>query len=137
MPNPTIIHPESAKIRHYLAIAQFFIDIGQPEIYEIEPQFDREYVPDVYTRIDGVPIMVEIQRSHCSHRKMQGKVNGFVRTYLEGKHDAKTLWIVSNERYRLTVPEGFTVKQIFQDNQHDFQNRNSGYNRTQLLSNPS
>lgn len=111
MPNPVLIHTESTKIRHYLAIAQFYIDIGKPEIYEIEPNFDRDYVPDVYTRIAGTPILIEIQRSHSSNRKMQAKVDGFVRTYREGKHDAKTLWIVSDEQYRLTVPSGFTVQQ--------------------------
>lgn len=112
MPNPTLIHPESSKTRHFLAIADFYIRIGQPEKYEVEPYFDDEYRPDAYTVLAGEPILVEIQRSHISHKTMQGKVDGFVRTFQEGKHAARKLWIVSDETFRVTSPDDFTVEQI-------------------------
>lgn len=110
MPNPTIIHTESSKIRHYLAIADFYIQIGCPEIYEVEPQIAEDYVPDAYTRIDGTPILVEIQRSYISNRKMQNKIDSWVRTYREGKHDARTLWVVSDLPFKVQVPNGFVLE---------------------------
>ena len=111
MQNPTIIHTESSKIRHYLAIADLYIRLGKPPIYEIEPQVDPEYVPDVYTRLHE-PIIVEIQRSYISHKKMQSKVDGFVRTFKLGKHDARTLWIVTDLDFKVSVPEGFKVEKV-------------------------
>lgn len=110
MPNPALIHTESAKIRHFLAIANFYIDIGCPEIYEVEPQIDPEYIPDAYTRVGGTPILVEIQRSYISHKKMQQKIDSWIRTYREGKHDARTLWLVCDLQFRVSVPEGFTLE---------------------------
>jgi len=41
---------------------------------------------------------------------MQEKVDQFVETYRAGKHDAKTLWIVSDEQYRVKCPDGFKVE---------------------------
>lgn len=111
MPNPVIVHTESAKIKHYLAIADFYVTIGQPAIYEVEPQIDKEYIPDAYTRLGELPVVVEVQRSYISNKKMQNKIDGFVKTYLAGKHDARTLWIVSDQRWQIEVPEGFTVEQ--------------------------
>jgi len=109
MPNPVLIHTESSKVRHFLAIADFYIQIGQPDIYEVEPYITDEYRPDVYARISE-PVIIEIQRSHVSHKRMQEKVDQFVETYRAGKHDAKTLWIVSDEQYRVKCPDGFKVE---------------------------
>jgi hypothetical protein len=114
MPNPVLIHTESAKIRHFLAIADFYIRLGCPEIYEVEPQFDAEYIPDAYTRLgpNGEAILIEVQRSHISHKQMQKKIDGFVKTYKLGKHDARTMYLVTDENFRFAVPEGFRVERI-------------------------
>lgn len=108
MPNPAMIHTESSKIRHYLAIADVYIRRGKPNVFEVEPYFDDKYRPDAYMR-NPSPVLVEVQRSYISHKKMQDKVDGFVRTYREGKHDAKTLWIVSDDEFKVRWPEGFEV----------------------------
>lgn len=111
MPNPTLIHPESSKIRHFLAIADFYIQAGKPEIYEVEPTIAEEYRPDAYMRL-GEPIIVEVQRTRISVKRMQDKVDWFAKTHKQGKHDAKSLWIVTDVPYPISIPIGYKVKQI-------------------------
>jgi len=110
MPNPSVIHPQSPKIPHHLALADLYIQIGQPKIYEIEPKINDDYVPDVYTRLD-TPIIVELQRTVISQKKMQAKVEAFVDSFYRKQHDARTLWIVSDYVYNVKVPEGFNIVQ--------------------------
>lgn len=107
-----MIHTESTKIRHFLAIADFYIRLGQPQIYEVEPYVDENYRPDAYTLVTGEPIIVEIQRSHISYKRMQEKIDNFADTFRRGKHNARMLWIVSDEEYRVRIPAGFQVEQI-------------------------
>lgn len=112
MPNPVLIHTESTKLRHYLGLVDLYIRLGKPDIYEVEPKFDEEYQPDAYTRIEGEPIIVEFQRTHTSNKRMQEKVDGFVRTFKEKKHDATVLLLVSDERYKVDAPLGFEIRKM-------------------------
>lgn len=109
MPNPTIIHPNSTRTKHFLAIADFYIRIGRPSYYEVEPDFD-EYRPDVYMMRDRKMISVEVQLTHISTNKMQNKVDNWANTYIKGLHQSKKLWIVTDVLYNLEVPEGFEVE---------------------------
>jgi hypothetical protein len=111
MPNPAIIHTESSKIRHFLAIADTYIQIGQPDIFEVEPNIDPDYRPDVYTILQE-PIVIEVQRSYINNKRMQAKVNGFVDTYKRGKHDAHVLWIVSSLKFHVHCPSGFRIEYV-------------------------
>lgn len=104
MPNPALIHTESSKIRHYLAIADVYIQLGKPQIYAIEPQINEQYTPDVYTRINDVPIIIEVQRSYISNKKMQQKINQFVESYRKGEHDATILWVFGNYPWKVDLP---------------------------------
>lgn len=106
-----MIHTESSKIRHFLAIADVYIRENMPTIFEVEPYFDEKYRPDIYMRHPN-PIVVEVQRTHTSNRKMQEKVDSFARTYREKKHDAKIMWIVTDENFRITIPEGFEIYRV-------------------------
>lgn len=111
MPNPSVIHPQSPRLQHHLAVADLYIQIGQPKVYEIEPTINELYRPDAYTRLDGVPILIELQRTVISAKKMQAKVDAFAEAYHRKQHDAKTLWIVSDYVYTVKTPAGFTVAQ--------------------------
>jgi hypothetical protein len=105
-----MIHPLSTKTKHFLAIAEFFLRIGKPKDYIVEPNLMCEYRPDVYMIYKEEHIVIEIQLTHISTSKMQKKVDNWVKSYKEKKHYAKKMWIVSDNLYRLTAPEGFEVE---------------------------
>jgi hypothetical protein len=111
MPNPSVIHPQSPKIQHYLGIADLYIQIGQPKVYEVEPKVNDEYSPDAYTRLDGEAILIELQRTVISQKRMQQKVDAFAESFIRKQHDAKTLWIVSDYEYKIKPPTGFNIIQ--------------------------
>jgi len=111
MPNPSIIHPQSNKISHFIAIADLYIGLKQPKVFEVEPVINDDFRPDAYVRDISLPspVLVEVQRTVISTKKMQAKVDEFVKSYLKKQHDAKALWIISDVEYRLDIPEGFSV----------------------------
>jgi uncharacterized protein (DUF1499 family) len=119
MPNPTMIHTQSSKTQHFLSLVDVYIDLGQPNIYQIEPQINQEYRPDVYARLPE-PTIIEVQRSYISHKKMQEKLNMFVDSSIRRQHDSNILWIISTREYKLKVPSGFTV---IQSNPKEIKNR--------------
>jgi hypothetical protein len=109
MPNPTLIHPRTIKIDHYLKIVDFYIHTGCPDNFIPEPPY-KEYKPDVYMKDQkGNPICVEIQITPISTKKMQQKIDQFVSSY--GKeHDAKILLLVTNNDYgKVKVPPTFKL----------------------------
>lgn len=110
MPNPTICHPESQNIRHFLGLADIYIQLGKPEVYIVEPPVNDKYRPDVYTRCPD-PVCIEYQRSKITIKKMQEKVDNFAKAYVKGEHDAKTLWIMSDISYQVKTPESFKIIQ--------------------------
>lgn len=110
MPNPTICHPESQNIRHFLGIAEIYLYLGQPSVFEVEPQVNANYRPDAYVRCEE-PMIVEYQRSKITIKKMQEKIDLFAKSCQNGEHDAKTLWVVSDITYNVTTPKGFQLIQ--------------------------
>lgn len=96
---------------HFLGLVDIYIALGQPDVYEVEPQVSDDYRPDAYTRLDGVPTIIEYQRSIVSTKKMISKVEQFVSTYHRGKHDAKRLLIISETKYNIPSYLGFHIEQ--------------------------
>lgn len=114
MTNPSMIHPQSNKIAHFLGLADLYIHMNQPKIFEVEPIINDEYRPDIYTRLhdaDNTAVLIELQRTLISVKRMQEKVDQFAKAYHKKEHDAKTLWIVADSEYRIAVPSGFTIVQ--------------------------
>jgi hypothetical protein len=111
MPNPALINEQSPKILHFLGIADIYMTLGRPAIYEVEPKITDEYQPDAYTRLTEGPAVVELQRSTISTKKFQNKVDLFVEAYRRNKHDARTLLVYSDKPYNITLPSGFRVEQ--------------------------
>jgi hypothetical protein len=113
MPNPPLVSVESAKSLHFLALVDLFITIGMPKVYVVEPPVNKEYRPDVYTRLDGVPTMIEYQRTTISNELMQSKVDRFHAALNRGQHDARVLWIASEaKQYKVETPEGIIIAQF-------------------------
>jgi hypothetical protein len=109
MPNPTIIHPRSRRIEHFLKIVDLYIETCLPDHFDVEPTFSNEYRPDVYATINGERMVIEVQRTRISNRKMQEKVDAFMRSYYMKEHDARTMWICASMRYDVSVESGFKV----------------------------
>lgn len=113
MPNPATLHHRSIKIDHHLKIVDFYIHMGLPVDFKPEPAFP-SYKPDVYMKDQkGNPICVEIQITKISAKKMQTKVDEFVKSYGKKEHDAKILLVVTDSEYnKLVVPSGFKIYKI-------------------------
>jgi hypothetical protein len=109
MPNPTLIHPKTVKIDHYLKIVDFYIQAGCPKTFDLEPTFG-EYNPDVYMKdLKGNPICVEVQITPISAKKMQTKIDQFVSTF-GNKHDAKIMLLVTDSNYsKVSTPPNFKI----------------------------
>lgn len=112
MPNPAKMHTESSKRQHALAVVDTYIKLGKPQHFDVEPNFDTKYRPDAYTTIRGKKAVIEVQRSHISNRKMQDKVDGFVRTHREGKHEACIMYVVTDENFSISAPSGYKLFKI-------------------------
>lgn len=112
MPNPAPLHKRSTKLEHQMKIVDFYIHVGCPPTFQIEPNW-KNYKPDVYMKDrKGNPICVEIQITPISTKKMQKKITEFVSTH--GKeHDAKIMLLVSNQEYsNVIMPNGFKLIRI-------------------------
>lgn len=114
MPNPTLIHPQSNKINHFLGLVDLYIQMKQPAVFEIEPIINEDYRPDVYTRKE-VPVLIELQLTPISLKRMQEKVDLFVKAHIKKQHDATTLWIVADTQYQVKIPAGYSVMQMKQE----------------------
>ncbi len=109
--NPSPINHKSNKIEHTLKIVDFYIAIGMPKQFAIEPTLGT-YEPDImYNKSEN--ICVEIQITPISRNKMQQKINQFVFEYNK-EHNSKLLIICSDYQYnKLSVPNGFKMIQKF------------------------
>jgi hypothetical protein len=112
MPNPALIHTESSKRSHALAVVDTFIRLGKPRHFDVEPNFGTGYRPDAYATIRGKKVVIEVQRSHISNKKMQDKVDGFVRTHREGKHEATCMYVVTDENFSISAPAGYNLYKV-------------------------
>ncbi|UOF90729.1 hypothetical protein LSG31_00150 [Fodinisporobacter ferrooxydans] len=111
MPKPPLIHPRSIRVNHFLAIADLYIKLDKPQVFDVEPAyFQHGYRPDVYAIIDGIPVCIEVQLSRISKKKMQDKANRFIQSYYHSEHKAKTLWIYSSIHYDVKLFGTFRIK---------------------------
>lgn len=113
MPNPATLHHRSIKINHHLKIVDFYIHMGKPETFIPEPNYP-SYKPDVYMKDQkGNPICVEIQITKISAKRMQAKMDEFVKSYGKKEHDSRIMLVVTDSQYdKLVVPSGFKIYRI-------------------------
>lgn len=112
MPNPSIIHPRSIKIEHHLKLLDFYIHMECPEKFVLEPKLG-EYEPDVYM-IDSFNrhCCVEIQITPITNKKMQTKIDQFVKEYKKN-HMAKIMYLVTDNEYsKIKMPSDFKLVKI-------------------------
>lgn len=117
-PVPSLIKTNSQKIRHYLAIADFYIDIckyEEPSIFLVEPRYGSTFMqPDIFMVWRNHPFFIEIQKSVYSSKVMMEKIKRYITYYEAGewrKQDWQQpdaacfplLWIVSKTSYSFTL----------------------------------
>lgn len=107
--NPSPIHHKSNKIEHQLKIVDYFIQCGMPKQFIIEPALGT-YNPDIfYKDINGISVCVEIQITPISTKKMQLKLDNFVKEFGR-EHDSKILILCSSQNYpQCKLPKGFQL----------------------------
>jgi hypothetical protein len=112
MPNPTLIHPRSIKLDHYLKIVDFYVHTGCPPEFIPEPNW-KSYKPDAYMKDrKNNNICVEVQITPISTKKMQTKIDQFVSTHKK-EHDARIMLLVSNQEYpKVKIPSSFKLIRI-------------------------
>lgn len=121
-PSPATIRKDSAKIPHYLAIADFYMavcQIQQPMIFEVEPKLGEKGYPepDVFMIWRGRPFYVEIQLSQIPDKAMKEKMKRYERLYLTdawkdfvwqpkppNRPYFPYVWLISEHRYNAVAP---------------------------------
>ncbi|MBM7655873.1 replication-relaxation family protein [Neobacillus cucumis] len=99
-PNPPIIKVTSQKVKHYLAIADFYISVCRylkPSVFRVEPRFGTDFMqPDIFMILNNTPVFVEIQNSVYSARVMAEKFNRYL-YYYQSKEWIKEEWYLNQE----------------------------------------
>lgn len=111
------IKPDSQKINHFLAIADFYRQIKRiegPRVFDVEPKLGGKGLPepDIFTIWKGAPWYVEIQRTHYSDKVMTEKLNRYEQYYIGGEWEKASwqppgkrlfpyLWIVGKGTYKV------------------------------------
>ena len=103
----------SSKLEHHLGLADLYIRLGFPEIFEVEPMISAKYRPDVYMVRKERHVIIEYQRTIVTKATMQNKLDRFVESYHAGEHICTELWIVSDFKYKdVTLPTPFVLRHI-------------------------
>lgn len=88
--SPSPIKKDSAKIPHFLAIAQFYIALSEkpekPKEFIVEPKYGKGFMePDAFMIWKRAPFFVEIQRSVYSKKVMDEKFKRYMQYYMSGQ----------------------------------------------------
>jgi hypothetical protein len=120
-PSPAPIKKDSAKIPHFLKIAEFYkgcLQYTAPEIFMTEPKFGRksEFMePDAFMIWKKAPFFVEIQRSVYSEKVMNEKIQRYEAYFLsnewqhepwqpENKKVFPVVIVITDTRYKMDSP---------------------------------
>lgn len=115
-PSPAPIKKDSSKIKHFLAILDFYKQIrrySEPRQLIIEPKYKKDYMePDVFMIWQKAPFFIEVQCSVYSEKVMATKLKRYMDFYYSEEwkqelwqpSDKKIfpyVWIVSDTRYNV------------------------------------
>ncbi|RJR23618.1 hypothetical protein C4578_04050 [Candidatus Microgenomates bacterium] len=128
--SPSPIKKDSAKIPHFLKIAQFYQQIQKledPRTFIVEPKYGKGFMePDAFMVWKRAPFFVEIQRSVYSERTMNEKVKRY-EAYYHSREWEKESWqprdkkvfprilVLSDTRYKIESTLRFFQAQNIED----------------------
>lgn len=111
------LKPDSQKVAHFLAIADYYKRIRaveEPRVFEVEPKLGDKGrpEPDVFAIWKGAPWYVEIQRSTYTDKQMAEKLNRYEAYYNGGEWKRESwqpqnrtifpyLWIIGAAKYNV------------------------------------
>jgi hypothetical protein len=116
-PAPCTMKKDSMKIRHFLAIVDFYKQvrkIEEPEMFIVEPKFGGKGLPeaDVFMLWKKSPWMVEIQRNIYSTKVLTDKMNRYTNYYMSNDWQQETwqsegdkifphVWFITDHQYTI------------------------------------
>lgn len=115
-PSGTPFRRDSQKIRHYLAIVDFYKQIIKyelPRLFDVEPKYGKgNPEPDAFMVWLRTPFFVEIQRSLYSDKVMAAKLDRYEAYYYSREWEREPwqpearkvfpyLWLISEKRYNV------------------------------------
>jgi hypothetical protein len=125
-PKPTGIKKDGNKVDHFLKIADVYIQLLKlevPEEFDIEPRYDADVRPDIFTIIKRTPFFIEVQNSFYSQKVMQKKINLYREYFMSGEY-TNLSWqrkdrppvfpyivIISKNHYKLNTDDSVHVFQ--------------------------
>ncbi|MGD6879286.1 replication-relaxation family protein [Bacillus infantis] len=105
-PAPASIKKDSAKIPHFLMIAQFYkqaLVYDVPKTFIVEPKYGKEYMePDAFMIWKRAPFFVEIQRSVYSDKVMQEKARRY-EAYYHSREWEKEPWQPEKKAFPVVI----------------------------------
>ncbi|KIQ77743.1 hypothetical protein RW25_28730 [Bacillus sp. L_1B0_8] len=115
-PEPSSVKKTSQKIKHYLAIVDFYIGICQyksPSVFVVEKRFGSGYIqPDIFMVWNKMAFFVEIQLSRYSSDLMKNKLKRYINYFGAEEWNFKNktyelstspyVWIVSKSPYAIS-----------------------------------
>ncbi|SDO78496.1 replication-relaxation family protein [Halobacillus aidingensis] len=109
-PQKSNIRPNSTKVPHFLAIADFYVQLckyATPSKFEVEWKTGSKgsIEPDIFMIWNGAPFFVEIQRNHYTKKVMDAKKEKYTsyfysQAWKEHSDYFPFLWIVSETKYK-------------------------------------
>ena len=120
-PSGSTMKPDSTKIPHFKAIADFYIQLceyKEPTTFEVEPKLSNKGAiePDIFMEWYGAPFFVEIQRDFYTKKRMNAKYKRYHEYFNGGEWREYTkffpfIWIVTEIRYKELAWEPLKVYQ--------------------------
>ncbi|CAM4297127.1 MULTISPECIES: hypothetical protein [Bacillus] len=84
-PKPSGIKKDSMKIPHFLKIVDMYLalrEYEEPRIFTIEPKYGKGMAePDLFLVWKGIPLFIEVQRTHYSSKVMASKTSLYEKLY--------------------------------------------------------
>ncbi|MFG6315999.1 replication-relaxation family protein [Bacillus velezensis] len=123
-PKPSRIRTGGQKVDHFLAIADFYLQLkrdgGDIKFFHVEPGYTEHVRPDVCVMWRGSVWFVEVQRTHYTQKIMNEKMARYSNYYQSGawqllpfhKENAPFpyVWIITDHKYPIKTA-GFRVFQ--------------------------
>lgn len=85
LPKQSSIKRNSNKIDHFLAIADVYLDLEMPRVFDVEPRYKTNVRPDIFTFFKGAFFFIEVQNSHYTQKAMQKKIDLYEEFYLSNE----------------------------------------------------
>lgn len=124
-PKPCRIKKDRQKVDHFIAIADFYLQLrkagGELKFFHVEPGYTNYVRPDICVLWKDAVFFVEIQCSHYTQQMIDDKLNRYHEYYSSGEWQLlpfqkensafPNIWIVADHKYQIEKIQGIKVSQ--------------------------